>query len=171
MDYEEDWKTEDSAASDSRGWSSTDAWNPHAWNESWNPTPAAEPAANAEDPASASIAEDDMEAALDAARVGVENMQLASSDPLAPPDSPAALLLPSASPSAPSAAISSSSVSAGLVPPSVSSAAGSESQSATPGTISVHRKSKLLRKKQEPSQLNKKKSKGQQHPRSDKHKF
>ena len=132
----------------------------------------AEPAANAEDPASASIAEDDMEAVLDAARVGVENMQLASSDPLAPPDSAAALLLPSASPSAPAAAISSSSASTGLVPPSVSSAAGSESQSATPGTISVHRKSKLLRKKQKPSQFfNKNKSKGQQHPRSDKHKF
>ena len=61
----------------------------------------AEPAANAEDPASASIAEDDMEAVLDAARVGVENMQLASSDPLAPPDSAAALLL-SRPPQAPS---------------------------------------------------------------------
>ena len=131
------------------GQSSTDAWNLHAWTESWPETISAQ---------YTSVPEEEMEAVLDTATLGVENLQLASSSGPFAPDNSADLVLPASSsgPCAPDNSadlvlppstgtidppIASSCASAASLEPSVSSALSeSQSQSATSPGSGVHRK-------------------------------
>ena len=132
-----------------RGQSSTDAWNLHAWTESWPETNSAQ---------YTSVPEEEMEAVLDTATLGVENLQLASSSGPFAPDNSADLILPASSsgPCAPDNSadlvlppstgtidppIASSCASAASLEPTVSSALSeSHSQLATSPGSGVHRK-------------------------------
>ena len=127
-----------------RGQSSTD---PHAWTESWPETISAQ---------YTSVPEEEMEAVMDTATLGVENQQLASSSGQFAPDNSADLVLPAPS-SGPCAPDNSadlvlppnsgtidppiSNASAASLEPNVSSALSeSQAQSATSPGSGVHRK-------------------------------